>query len=124
MPRNSHSEEERGKFRAIKSHNRERSSEMDILRLFFDCDEFCRQLLPRLTAQQLPDGKLHRHRESSLSTSEVMTIVILFQCSGFRNFKTYYTQRVLIDLRPEFPQAVSYQRFVELKASSVVPLAA
>lgn len=97
---------------------------MDILRLFFDCDEFCRDFLPRLAAQQLSDGKLHRHRESSLSTSEVMTIVILFQSSGFRNFKTFYTQRVLTDLRREFPRAVSYPRFVELKASSVVPLAA
>jgi len=64
---------------------------MDILRLFFDCDEFCQDFLPRLAAQQLPDGKPHRHRDSSLSTSEVMTIVILFQSSGFRNFKTFYT---------------------------------
>ena len=97
---------------------------MDILRLFFDCDEFCQDFLPRLAAQQLPDGKPHRRRDSSLSTSEVMTIVILFQASGFRNFKTFYTQRVLTDLRREFPRAVSYPRLVELKASAVVPLAA
>jgi hypothetical protein len=97
---------------------------MDILRLFFDCDEFCQQFLPQLAARQLPDGKLHRQRESNLSTSEVMTIVILFQTSGFRNFKTFYTQRVLTGLRQEFPCAVSYQRFVELKATALIPLAA
>jgi len=68
---------------------------MDILRLFFDCDEFCRVFEPPLRALLLSDGKRHRQRESTLSTSEVMTIVILFQSSGFRNFKTYYTQRGL-----------------------------
>ena len=62
---------------------------MDILRLFFDCDEFCREFEPYLSAKQLSDGKRHRRRESTLSISEVMTIVILFQLSGFRNFKTY-----------------------------------
>jgi len=71
---------------------------VDILRLFFDCDEFCRVFEPPLRALLLCDGKRHRHRESILSTSEVMTIVILFQSSGFRNLKTYYTQHVCIYL--------------------------
>ena len=97
---------------------------MQILQLFFDCDEFCRDFLPQLAAQQLDDGKPHRQRSSSLSASEVMTIVILFHHSGFRNFKTYYTQHVCQHWRREFPQLVSYQRFVELKPSALIPLAA
>ena len=97
---------------------------MDILRLFFDCDEFCRVFEPPLRALRLSDGKRHRHRDSTLSTSEVMTIVILFQASGFRNFKTYYTQQVSKQLRREFPNLVSYQRFVELQSEIVLPLAA
>ena len=54
---------------------------MDIVRLFVDCDEFCQGPWPELNAQQprLNDGKLHRERESGLTLSEVMTIVILFQ---------------------------------------------
>lgn len=67
---------------------------MQFLQLFFDCDEFCREFLPRLAAQQLPDGKRHRQHESSLSPSEVMTIVILFDHSEFRNFKSYYTLHI------------------------------
>jgi Transposase DDE domain len=74
--------------------------------------------------RRLSDGKRHRHRESTLSTSEVMTIVILFQASGFRNFKTYYTQHVCKHLRGEFPNLVSYQRLVELQSEIVLPLAA
>lgn len=97
---------------------------MDILRLFFDCDEFCSVFEPPLRALLLSDGKRHRHRESTLSTSEVMTIVILFQSSGFRNFKIYYTQHVCAHLREEFPNLVSYQRFVELQSEIVLPLAA
>lgn len=97
---------------------------MQILQLFFDCDEFCREFLPQLAAQQLPDGKRHRRSESSLSPSEVMTIVILFHHSGFRNFKSYYTQHVCQHWRAEFPHLVSYQRMVELKPSVLVPLAA
>src|SRR5262245_18316186 len=97
---------------------------MDSLRLFFDCDSFCRVFEPPLRALLLSDGKRHRQRESTLSTSEVMTIVILFQSSGFRNFKTYYTQHVCAHLRREFPNLVSYQRFVELQSEIVLPLTA
>ena len=58
------------------------------------------------------------------ATSEVMTIVILFQASGFRNFKTYYTQQICEHLLGEFPDLVSYGRFVELQSEIVLPLAA
>ena len=99
---------------------------MDIVRLFVDCDEFCQGPWPELNAQQprLNDGKLHRERESGLTLSEVMTIVILFQTSGFRNFKTYYTQHVCGHLRPEFPGLVSYTRMVELQRETALPLTA
>jgi len=97
---------------------------MDILRLFFDCDEFCRVFEPPLRALLLNDGKCHRHRESTLSTSEVMTIVILFHASGFRNLKTYYTQYVCAHMRREFPNLVSYERFVELQSQTALPLTA
>lgn len=53
-----------------------------------------------------------------------MTLVILFQLSGSRNLKTYYTQYVCQHLRGEFPEPVSYGRFVELQSEVVLPLAA
>src|SRR5262252_2154985 len=56
--------------------------------------------------------------------SEVMTIIILFQSSGFRNFKTYYTGHVCAHLRKEFPGLVSYQRMVELQSQTALPLTA
>jgi hypothetical protein len=51
-----------------------------------------------------------------------MTIAILFQQSGYRTFKAYYTRHVQQHLRSEFPQLVSYNRFVELLPRVLVPL--
>ena len=103
-----------------------RRTEIDIVQLFVDCDEFCQGTLPELNAQQprLSDGKKHRQCESGLTVSEVMTIIILFQSSGFRNFKTYYTGHVCAHLRKEFPGLVSYQRIVELQSRTALPLTA
>jgi hypothetical protein len=97
---------------------------MDILRLFYDCDEFCREFVPQLQARQVAEGRGPRQREATLSLSEVMTILILFQTSGFRNFKTFYLHQVCQHLTRAFPHLVSYSRFVEGEADALLPLAA
>jgi hypothetical protein len=53
-----------------------------------------------------------------------MTILIYFHQMRYRDFKTYYTQFVQVYLRAEFPKLVSYNRFVELLPSVLVPLCA
>jgi hypothetical protein len=47
----------------------------------------------------------------------MMTIVIYFHQSRYRNFKTYYTEHVCQHLRGKFPNLVSYERFVILMPS-------
>ena len=54
----------------------------------------------------------------------MMTIVILFQQSHYRTFKAYYTEYVQRHLQSEFPTLVSYQRFIELMPTLLVPLVA
>jgi hypothetical protein len=56
--------------------------------------------------------------------SEVRTILILFQPSGFRNLKTFSLHYICQHLTRSFPQRVSSSRFVEWEAESLVPLAA
>jgi hypothetical protein len=56
--------------------------------------------------------------------SEIMTILILFHQSHYRTFKAYYTEYVHRHLHSEFPSLVSYQRFVELMPTVLVPLVA
>ena len=59
-----------------------------------------------------------------MSPSEIMTILIHFHQSHYRSFKAYYTEYVLMHRRAEFPALVSYNRFVELTPSVMVPLSA
>ncbi len=62
-------------------------------------------------------------RKPKLNTSEVMTIMILFQLSGIRCFKWFYNQYLVKHLSSEFPNLVSYNRFVELQKKALLPMA-
>lgn len=95
---------------------------MDILHLFCDIDDFCRNFEPSFNQRLISDRPKLRNRSFQMSMSEVMTIVVCFHSSGYRNFKTYYIEYVSKHLRAEFPRLVSYTRFVELKKDCLVPL--
>jgi hypothetical protein len=95
---------------------------MDILPLFCDIDDFCLLFEPYWRARLLDTRQ--RHRVSTLCLSEVMTIIVLFHASSYRNFKAYYTEQVMKRYAGAFPRLVSYQRFVELMPSALVPLCA
>ena len=49
--------------------------------------------------------------------------LLLFQQSGYRTFKGFYTQHVQTQLCAEFPQLLSYTRFVALIPRVLLPLA-
>ena len=95
---------------------------MDILPLFCDIDDFCRLFEPAWRRHLLADGACHRHKPGALSLPEVMTILVLFHASGYRDLKTFYTRHVAEQLTGEFPRLVSYGRFVELQREALVPL--
>ena len=95
-----------------------------LVELFVSVDDFCIAFLPKFTAMLLTSGVLKRQRARSLSISEVMTILIHFHQSHYRNFKAYYCEYVLVHLRNEFPGLVSYTRFVEIMPSALLPLCA
>src|SRR5690242_19498291 len=95
---------------------------MSILDLYCSVDAFWQVFAPLWEREQVAAGR-RRRRATRLSPSEIMTIMILFQQSGYRTFKGFYTQYVQTQLRAEFPGAVSYARFVTLIPRVVVPLA-
>ena len=78
-----------------------RSSLVDILPLFCDIDDFCLLFEPLWHARLLETRQ--RNRPSTLCLSEVMTIVVLFHASSYRNFKAYYTEQVLKQYAWAFP---------------------
>lgn len=95
-----------------------------LLELFVRVDDFCQVFLPAFEQHLLGNGVRQRRRARSLSTSEVMTILIHFHQSHYRNFKAYYCEHVLPHLRNEFPGLVSYTRFVDFIPSALIPLCA
>ena len=96
---------------------------MSILDLYCSVDAFWQQFAPWWEREQLASGQRHRRRATRLSPSEIMTILILFQQSGYRTFKGFYTQYVQTQLRAEFPHLLSYTRFVALIPRMLLPLA-
>jgi hypothetical protein len=95
-----------------------------LVALFVSVDDFCQVFLPKFNKLLLSSGAIQRQRARSLSISEVMTILIHFHQSHYRNFKAYYCEYVLVRLCNEFPGVVSYSRFVEFMPSALLPLCA
>ena len=97
---------------------------MSLLELFVNVDDFCQKFSPIWRSKLLSDGSIKRDRKGNLSLSEVMTIIIHFHQSRYRNFKAYYRDHVCRFLRSEFPNLVSYERFVILMPRAFGPLCA
>lgn len=93
-----------------------------ITEIFCSIDDFCLVFEPAIEKRQLSMGKKTRKRKFTMSTSEIVTITVLFHLSGIRTFKHFYIYYVQEQLREEFPDTVSYNRFVELMQSSILPL--
>ena len=90
---------------------------MSLLELFVDVDDFCQIFLPQWEQRLLVEGSKHRRRQGQLRVSEMMTIMIHFHQSHYRDFKAYYIEYVLKHLRAEFPNLVCYWHFVALMPS-------
>ncbi len=95
---------------------------MSLLELFCHVDDFCHNFQAQWEPVLLAHSVKHRHRARRLSLSEVMTILIHFHQSHYRDFKAFYTRYVQKHLHTEFPGLVSYTRFIEFIPSTVVPL--
>ncbi len=61
-------------------------------------------------------------RPPVMSKSEVISICPLFHLSGFRCFKHFYMFYVQKHMQREYPKTVSYNRFVELSQSVLMPM--
>jgi hypothetical protein len=94
---------------------------MDFTELFVEIDDFWKNLRIIYDNHLLEDGTRKRTRPCRLSVSEIMTILIAFQTSRYRDFKAYY-HYLLSNHRREFPALVGYDRFITLMPRAVIPL--
>jgi hypothetical protein len=92
--------------------------------LFCSVDDFCESFEPQWKQQLLGFGLQLRNRPRSLNLSEIMTILIAFHQSCYRNFKTYDQEKVQTEWADAFPGLVSYHRFIEWVPGTLVPMCA
>ncbi len=90
-----------------------------ITEIFCLVDEFCKEY-----HQIIEKGLIGNYpkRPPRMSTSEVITIMIVFQLSGFRTFKHFYKYYLQKHMINDFPNTVSYNRFTELMQQSLMPM--
>jgi len=94
--------------------------DLDVIYCFID--DFCKDFMPQWEHHLIETGLKKRNKHSTMSWSEIMTIMILFHSSDYRTFKHFYIDHVCKHMQDAFPDRVSYNRFVELKKSALVPL--
>lgn len=98
-------------------------SNFKITEFFCLIDDFCIEINQVIDKNALKaNSKVVRPRKPKLSQSEIITIMVLFHYSGYRCFKHFYIQYVCKHLSKEFPDLVSYNRFIELKKRCTVPM--
>ena len=90
--------------------------------IFCDVDDFCKVFIPEWEKHQLADGSRKRQRQSRMTTSEIMTIIICFHTSHYRDFKNYYLGYISRFYKNSYPDLLSYTRFLEVMPKALVPL--
>lgn len=96
--------------------------ENKLIEIFCQIDDFNKVFINELQTHQLSNGSRKRIKPGKLSESEVMAIVIYFHIMRYRDFKHYYLFHVCRNMTDDFPRLVSYNRFVELTKSVLLPL--
>lgn len=93
----------------------------DIVSLYYFIDEFCRVYEDWERHSLIPStGK--RRRQCQLSLSEMLTIMVIFHLSPCKNFKWFYHSWLPLKHGKDFPDLVSYGRFVQLMPRLFLPL--
>lgn len=95
---------------------------MCLTELFCKYDDFCKEFENQWNKFLLQSGVNSRNRPGKLTLSERMTIFTLFHQSNYRTFKHFYKNYVERNLKQYFPNLISYERFVALMPSMLIPL--
>ena len=103
------------------SKNRKAVFSMEQIAIFCDIDDFCKDYEKYCTHSLLMD-KNEVVPKTRMALSEIMTILIMYHLSGYRTFKWYYTKYVMVYQKKNYPDLVSYNRFVEIMKYALVPL--
>jgi hypothetical protein len=90
--------------------------------LLVDITKFWLEFEPEHRKRMISSGEMLRNRPTTMTYPQLMTIVVSFHMSGYRNFKTYYFEYLKIHCLDQFPNLLSYNRIVELMPRLTFPL--
>ena len=95
-----------------------------ITEIFCISDDFCKEFNEEIKKHRLSAccGKKRRNRICTMSDSEIITVLLCFHFGSFRNFKHYYLHYVGEHLKSEFPDQLSYNRFIQLEHRVMIPM--
>jgi hypothetical protein len=93
-----------------------------LVEIFCDVDDFCKVFIPQWELQLLADGTRKGQRKGRMTPSEIKSIIILFHMSHHRDFKNYYIGYISNFYKNDYPNLLSYTRFLEVMPSVLIPL--
>lgn len=93
-----------------------------LISTFCRIDDFCIMYENTLKNKSIGSASSRTGPPPSLSQSEIMTILVMYQLFQYRNFKRFYIDFVCEYWKDYFPNLVSYTRFVELIPQALVAL--
>lgn len=95
-----------------------------VTEIFCLIDDFCKEIDQVVSQNAIVQNTTtkKRNRTCKMSNSEVITVMTLFHLKGYRCLKHFYINHVQRHMKDDFPQTVSYNRFVELQKKSVLPM--
>ncbi len=95
-----------------------------VIEIYSLADDFMQLFSAEMRKHTISNKKPTRAgRKSVMRDAEIITILVLFHLKGYRCLKHFYTEYVTEHMCDIFPNLVSYNRFVELQRSMMLPLA-
>ncbi len=94
---------------------------MDFTELFCSIDDFIKLMSERQDPKKSFFSSSRRGPSCQMSLSEILTIIVGYHDSGFKNFKKYYFY-LSLQHKNDFPKLLSYNRFIEIMPLTLTPL--
>ena len=68
----------------------------NLIETFCDVDDFCKLFIPAWELTLIDNGDIKRRRANRMAPAEIMTILIRFHQSHYRDFKNYYLGYIIL----------------------------
>lgn len=94
---------------------------MDLTKLYCEVDDYINSIQNKNSYLLVSRRKRCKSNTPRLSLSEMITIVVWYHSSGFKNFKSFYLY-LLSNHKRDFPRLISYTRFIDWMPYLLLPM--